>query len=230
MSLDPQKIVQAMQAHGYRVDVGDDVMNIVYIEGMELDGRPNGNRPNCWDDLRTLIRVHPTGQAEVLGAWEATTEPGEYWTDNPMNSAGAFHIDIGQQTAWCPGEYHGAEALVQCRNLRGTRDGARHYARDGKPDVGMFGVHHHKGYDYPKNDIGRSSAGCQVGRTVAGHMEFMKLLHKDRRWAQSFVWTSTVMPAAWITSAVAPPLVLVTVDHPTGRPTIDSIRKMLHMG
>lgn len=229
--LDATKIVQAMQSHGYRVDSGDDVMNLVYIEGMELNGTPNGNRPNCWDDIRTLIRVSPDGQAHVLGAWEATTEPGQYWSDNPMNPAGAFHIDLGQQTAWLPGEYHDSPALRQSAHLHGTRDGKRHYARDGKPDFGDFGVHHHKGYDYPKNNIGKSSAGCQVGRTVAGHMEFWNLIKTDRRFSSSFMWTSTVMPAAWVTSA-APP-VLVTIDpvddHPSGRPLIESIKHMIGM-
>jgi hypothetical protein len=225
--LDPNKIIQAMHARGYPVDVGDDVMNIIYPEGMELDGTPNSNRPNYWDDLRTLVRVHPSGQAELLGAWEATTEPGEYFTQNPMNDAGAFHIDLGPQTAWIPGAYHDAPALVQARSLHGTRDSARHYARDGKPDFGMFGVHHHKGYDYPKNNIGRSSAGCQVGRTVAGHMQFMDLLKRDRRWGQSgFVWTSTVMSASWITNAAPPILVTADLAHPSGRPLIDSLRHM----
>lgn len=229
--LDANGIVQAMRVHGYRVDVGEDLMNIVYIEGMELNGMPNGNRPNCWDDIRTLIRVHASGQAEVLGAWEATTEPGQYWTDHPMNASGAFHIDLGQQTAWVAGEYHGAEALTQARPLSGTRDGARHYARDGVRVTGMYGVHHHKGYDYAKNNIGKSSAGCQVGRTVAGHLEFMRILHTDRRWSPQFVWTSTVMPAASITAGAAPiglPGNLVTID-PVERPFITSIKHMLGM-
>lgn len=225
--LDTQKIVQAMQSHGYRLDIGDDVMNIVYIEGMELDGTPNGNRPNCWDDLRTLIRVHPSGQTELLFACEATTEPGAYWTENPMNPDGAFHIDLGQQTAWVPGSYHDHPALVQARNLNGTRDSKRHYARDGAHVSGLYGVHHHAGYDYPKNNIGKSSAGCQVSRLVSKHLECMDILHSDKRWSSSFVWTSTVMPAAWVTHASAP--VLVTIDQQP-RPLIDSIRSLLHLG
>lgn len=217
--LDPNKIVAAMRAHGYTVDVGDDVMNIVYIEGMELSGLPNGNRPNCWDDLRMLIRIGPDGNAKLLGAWDATTEPGKYWTDNPMNPGGAFHIDLGQQTAWCSGMYHSREALVQCRPLHGRRDNQKHYARDGSPVTGEFGVHHHAGYDYPKNDIGKSSAGCQVGRTVAGHLEFMRLLHTDKRWTPNFVWTSTVLTAADVLNAsLAPPPVLVTIDPPPTSP------------
>lgn len=223
--LDATKIVQAMQTRGYRVDFGDDVMNLLYIEGMNLDGSPNGNRPNCWDDIRVLLR-NGTGGPKILGAWEATTEPGAYWSsvEHRMNKDGAFHIDLGQQTAWVPGEYHDAPALRQARNLHGTRDGKVHYARDGKPDFGMFGVHHHKGYDYPKNNIGQSSAGCQVGRTVAGHMEFWHILKTDSRFSPTFVWTSTVMSAAWVTSA-APP-VIVTVDAPKSR-WIDTIRKTL---
>lgn len=220
--LDATKIIEAMQAHGYKVDVGEDVMNLVYVEGMELDGTPNGNRPNYWDDLRILVRVHGDNSAEILGAWEATTEPGVYWTDNPMNADGAFHLDLGQQTAWSLGTYHDREALRQCRPIHGTRSAVHHYARDGKPDYGDFGVHHHCGYDYPKNDIGRSSAGCQVGRTVAGHTEFMKLVHTDSRMRAdpSFVWTSTVMPAAMVLGASAP--VLVTADAPA-RPLISSL-------
>jgi hypothetical protein len=224
--LDANKIIQAMQSHNYHVDIGDDVMNIVYIEGMELSGTPNGNRPNCWDDLRTLIRVHPNMQAEVLGAWEATTEPGEYYTQNPMNPGGAFHIDLGQQTAWSLGQYHEREALRQCRPLHGTRDNTRHYARDGAKVFGDFGVHHHAGYDYAKTNIGKSSAGCQVGRTVAGHLEFMRLLHTDSRMAPQFVWTSTVLPAAWVTSAAAPILVTADAAHPSGRPLLSTLRNM----
>lgn len=227
--MDPMRIVQAMQARGYRVDVGNDVMNIVYIEGMELSGAPNGNRPNCWDDVRMLIRVAPGGQASILGAWEATTEPGQYWTDHPMNAAGAFHIDLGQQTAWVPGMYHNAEALVQARSLKGTRDGARHYARDGMHVEGMYGVHHHKGYDFAKDNIGKSSAGCQVGRTVAGHMEFMNILHTDRRWSPSFMWTSTVMPASWITASAPPVFVTIDTIDPSGRPLVSSIKHMFGM-
>lgn len=227
--LDAKRITQAMQAHGYRVDIGEDVMNIVYIEGMDLDGRPNGNRPNCWDDIRTLIRVHAGGQAEIIGAWDATTEPGQYWTDHPMNASGAFHIDLGQQTAWSLGEYHGSEALVQVRPLNGTRDGARHYARDGVHVTGMFGVHHHKGYDYPKDNIGKSSAGCQVGRTVEGHLEFMRILRTDRRFSPQYVWASTVLPAFWVeASAPSMPTNLVTID-PIERPLITSIKHMLGM-
>lgn len=223
MTLDPNKIVLAMQSRGYPLAVGDDVMNIVYVEGMELTGMPNGNRPNCWDDIRTLVRVRPNMQAEVLGAWEATTEPGEYWTDNPMDARGAFHIDLGQQTAWFLDQYHGHEALRQCRPLHGTRDGKRHYARDGVPVFGDFGVHHHAGYDYPKNNIGRSSAGCQVGRTIDGHLEFMSIIHTDSRVKanRGFVWSSTVLSAAWVTNAHAP--ILVTAD-PVKRSLIEDIR------
>lgn len=225
--LDATKIIQAMQTRGYRVDFGDDVMNLVYIEGMELNGMPNGNRPNCWDDIRVLVRNGPAGQ-KILGAWEATTEPGAYWSapEHRMNAAGAFHIDLGQQTAWVPGTYHDAPALVQGKPIHGTRDGKVHYGRDGTKDFGMFGVHHHKGYDYPKSDIGKSSAGCQVGRTVAGHLEFWNILKTDKRFSETFVWTSTVLSAAWVTSAAAP--IIVTADNPTGgRPLIASIRKML---
>lgn len=231
--LDANRIVQAMKAHGYRVDEGPDMLNIVYIEGVDLDGTPNGNQPNHWDDVRMLIQV-VDGQAKIVGAWEATTEPGEYWTKNLMNPEGSFHVDIGQQTAWSLGSYHNREALIQARPVNGTRDNKRHYARDGKHVSGFFGVYHHAGYNYPKNNIGQSSAGCLVGRTVDGHLEFMKLLRtKDHRFSPTFVWTATVMPVSWINATAALPLppMLVTVENgPSGRPLISALRNLFSKG
>lgn len=196
------RIVAAMRQRGYEVFEGPDVVNICYVEGMNLDETSNANRHNAWDDLRVVFR-YDQGKATILGKWEATTEPGAYWTDHPMNSDGAFHIALGQQTAWVMGEYHGHPALRQSGNLSGTRDKVKDYKRDGGHVNGQFGVHHHAGYNYKKDDIGRSSAGCQVGRTTAGHDDFIRIVSADRRYKadKKFVWTSTVMPAAWVTGA-----------------------------
>ncbi|MDZ8140831.1 MAG: hypothetical protein RM049_37020 [Nostoc sp. DedQUE04] len=38
---------------------------------------------------------------------EASTEPGKYYTENPMNSNGAFRIAFGNyQDAWKIGKHH----------------------------------------------------------------------------------------------------------------------------
>ena len=195
------RIITIMREQGYQVFVGEDVMNIVYIEGAEVKGGvPNKNRPNAFDDIRMLIRVQLDGSTKLLGMWDATTLPGRYWTQNRMNARGAFQIRLGQQSCWTMGSYHNQPALVQTYEIEGTRDNNEDYHRDGPTYKGLFGVHHHGGYDYPHDDLGKSSAGCQVGRAIAGHLEFMKILKTDKRYQDNhnFVFTSTVMPVEWI--------------------------------
>ena len=112
-----------------------------------------------------------------------------------MEPGGAFHIALGQQTAWIMGQYHVQTALKQVRDLVGTRDLHKDFKRQGDPVKGDFGVHHHWGYNFPKDNAGKSSAGCQVGRTETGHNEFINILKHDERYIQDhdFVWTSTVL-------------------------------------
>lgn len=197
------RVYRAMKKGGFAVADGNDVFNIIYVEGMDPDGTPNKNRYNAFDDLRMLLQV-VDGKPRIVFKQDATTEPGKFWSDNPMNSRGAFHIALGQQTCWVMGEYHDNPALVQEGPIKGYRAGEGHYRREGPLlTEGDIGVHHHGGYNYPHDDLGRSSAGCQVGRLVAQHAEFMRLLKTDRRYRENrnFKFTSTVLTADEVVKA-----------------------------
>lgn len=195
------KIIRAMERKGYAVSAAPGTFNMIYVEGMDVDGTPNHNRFNAFDDIRVLIQVADGGVPKIVHVGEATTEPGKFWTDNRMNPDGAFHIALGPQTCWRMGEYHNAPALVQCLPIKGYRDGQNHYRREGplltEPDIG---VHHHGGYNLSRDDLGRSSAGCQVERLVSGHLQSMTILKSDARYRANpnFVFTSTVLSAAEI--------------------------------
>ena len=76
-------VVAAMERKGYQVDRGPGEVNIVYVEGMNPDGTANADEANKWNDLRLLIRFEG-GEPRIIGEWAATTEPGRYWTENPM--------------------------------------------------------------------------------------------------------------------------------------------------
>jgi hypothetical protein len=194
------QIVRAMEALNYKVDRGPGELNVVYAEGTDVDGAPNTNRPNAFDDCRLLIGFE-SGRPTIVGAWEATTEPGKYWTENRMNADGAFHIALGQQQCWRRGTYHDMPALVEVEPVRGTRDDNEDYSRTGDAAAeGNFGVHHHGGYDYPRDDMGRSSAGCLVGRSVQGHARFMALIDGDPRQKAdpARLWRATVLSAAQV--------------------------------
>jgi hypothetical protein len=192
-----ERLLIAASNRGAAISGGSDVYNIIYVEGLSPSGRKTGNRDNAFDDARFLVQIIGN-TPRLAGAWEATTEPGKFWTQHRMDPRGAFHIDLGYQEVWRMGEYHDIPALVQVKPIRGYRDGNNSYKREGKLYVeDDLGVHHHGGYDYPVDDLGRSSAGCQVGRTIAGHARFMGLLSTDRRYKADhrFVFGSTVLPA-----------------------------------
>jgi hypothetical protein len=196
--LDANKILQMYKDKNYAFDVGERYYNISYIEGLNPDGTSNSHISNHWDDLRVVWQALPDGTARVVGAWEATTRAGKYFEIlHPMQAEGAFHIALGPQTVWTMGQYHDQTALKQVLDITGTRDVHRNYLRDGPTLTGLFGIHHHWGYNYPHDDLGRSSAGCQVGRLKDGHNEFIAILKQDIRYQRNnqFVWTSTVFEA-----------------------------------
>jgi len=193
------RIVRAMQQRGHWIARHPDCLNIVYVEGLDPDGEPNDNAPNRFNDLRLLVRI-VDGVPGVAGVWEATTEPSRRWTQDPMNPQGAARIAFGQYKAWAVGTHHGHEALVQVAPVTVYRDANKDYRRDGdERDTGLFGINQHWGYDLPRNDLGTSSAGCLVGRSTAGHREFMRLVKSDKRYVVSdgdYRFITTVMPAS----------------------------------
>lgn len=195
-----EKIIAYCEKKGYKVAKETGYKNIIYIEGMNPNGTLNNNALNVWNDLRIVIEFKD-GKPKMIGCWEATTNPGKYYTYNPMNPKGAAIIAFGQYTAWQVGTHGQAcphEALVQTGgSVTVHRDANRSGTRDAGDsiDSGLFGINQHWGGDSPKSDIGRWSAGCQVGRTKQGHREFMTIIKSDPRYQanRSFTFTSTII-------------------------------------
>jgi peptidoglycan hydrolase-like protein with peptidoglycan-binding domain len=193
------RIIRYMQAKGYQIFQGIRQYNIVYIEGMNADGTLNKDTPNQFNDRRLVIQILD-GVPAIIGNWEATTEPGNRYTDRPMNPGGAARIKFGQYKAWQIG-IHGTsdrhEALVQTGGeLSVHRDLNKDYQRSGdKLDTGYFAINQHWGYDLPYTNVYFASAGCLVGRTRQGHREFMSLIKKDQRYQLNdrYVFYTTVI-------------------------------------
>lgn len=230
------RILAAMEQKGHRIDRGPDEINIVYVEGMSPDGTPNGDEANKWNDLRLVVRVED-GRPRIVGLWPATTEPGRYYTENPINPGGAARIQFGQYRAWQVGEHHAGkpsahEALVQTGGaVTVCRDLNKDYSRIGdKQEVGSFGINQHWGYDLAEVD--KASAGCLVGQSKTGHREFMALVKSDPRYQadHTFVFTTTVLDASTVRGvAVAerpaePPDVAPARD---GREEVRRIQRLL---
>jgi hypothetical protein len=199
-----------MQKGGHWVGRHPDCLNIVYVEGMDDDGTPNVDAPNVFNDLRVVLRVNRAGTPEIEELWEATTEPGKHYTlIEKLDPRGAARIAFGQYKAWSVGTHMAGrpsahEALVQTAPIQVFRDLNQDFERTGDQTfTGLFGVNQHWGFDLPKSDIGRASAGCLVGRTKTGHRAFMALCKADPRYTANngYRFLTTVLPAATVATA-----------------------------
>lgn len=177
------RIVRYLLEQNYWVPAGDRRFSIVYCEGMNPDGQLNNDKFNEWNDARIVIEIPDnTFTPCIVGAWDGTCEPGDKYTYNPMNPAGAFRIAFGQYRAWKVGIHNNNhEALVQVGEVSGFRDANKDGIRTGDKRVkGLYGINQHHGWDMAQ--VKGASAGCLVGRFKKGHAEFMRLIKSDRRY------------------------------------------------
>lgn len=193
-----QKILARYQANNWVLFKDPGQINIVYLEGVDREGKANDDRLNYWNDRR-IVFTFREGNPVILGNWEATTEPSRYYTNNPLSQKGAARIAFGQYKAWKVGIHGNSEpheSLVQVNPLPVYRDLNKDGFRTGdKIQTGIFGINQHHGYDMPVDNIGTASAGCLVGRTRRGHTEFMNFLKRDPRYLRdkNFVFTAAIL-------------------------------------
>ncbi|MEM9092744.1 MAG: hypothetical protein AAGC93_28955 [Cyanobacteria bacterium P01_F01_bin.53] len=195
------RILSYMDSKGYKIFEGLREYNIVYVEGMNPNGSLNSDSDNVFNDIRLVIEIIDGYPKIVGGPWLASTEPGRYYVNNPMNSKGAARIQFSQYTAWQVGIHGNSEpheALIQTGGIVSVhRDFDKNGIRTGdKLDTGYFGINQHSGYDNPVRNVGRASAGCLVARSRAEHRQFMALIKQDWRYQRDrqFIFTSTIIP------------------------------------
>ncbi len=198
------RLVKAMQSKRLWISRHPDCVNIVYVEGMDGDGKRNADAANEFNDLRMVLRVTRAGSPQIVDQWESTTEPGKFFTIGPeTHPLGAARIAFGQYKSWSVGTHKAGkpsahEALVQTDDIEIFRDRNRDFQRPGDQKfTGMFAINQHWGFDLPKTDIRNASAGCLVGRTKAGHRAFMALCKTDPRFVtnNSYRFMTAVLPA-----------------------------------
>lgn len=189
------RIVAYMLEEGYYISLGEKCYNIVYVEGMNVDGTLNNDAEDKFNDLRCLIEI-VNGSPRFAGKWAGTCEPGRYWTTWGHRQArgwerGAARIKFGQYRAWRVGIHNGNhEALINPEEFPVDvyRDVNEDMVRTGDPLDKTYGINQHHGY---MNDvsstvsIGGASAGCLVGQTIDEHKKFMELVKSDVRYQAS---------------------------------------------
>jgi peptidoglycan hydrolase-like protein with peptidoglycan-binding domain len=162
---------------------------------------------NSFDDIMgCAYTVNGLWKVEV---WPATTDPGLYYRENPMNVAGTAILCPGQYTSWKIGLHRGSyEALIQTAgSVTVWRDANKDEILDHPPgsDVtGYFGINLHR--SSTKTDtveeaeaakVNKWSAGCQVHARVDAFNEMMTLAHKQQDELGIGEFTYTLMDQWW---------------------------------
>jgi hypothetical protein len=155
-----KNIVAAVQSKGYRVfknPSGHD-LNIVGI-------RNKGSRANRFDDWLTVFYWYD--EVWNLFAFPATTDPGIFYRQNPLNVRGTAIMKPGQyRHAYKVGRHSGYKALQQVGAITVFRD-------DNMDDeLNVDGVEEHSGLhainihrasrQRASTQVDKWSAGCQV--------------------------------------------------------------------
>lgn len=195
-----KRLLRYMRAHNYWIARSPNMYNIIYVEGMNDDGTLNDDAFNEWNDRRLVVHVGAEGVPELVVNDQGTTEPGTFYTNNPLNTKGAARIAFGQYKAWVDGLHQGWQpALVQREALKVHRD----LNKDGKRsasdpiDIGKtFGVNQHSTSPNKTPDhVGPYSAGCLVGRRYQWHLTFLRIVKKDVRYQMNkgYLFMSTII-------------------------------------
>lgn len=124
-----------------------------YISGSQITG--NRVEPDKYDDSIVLFGT-------FLRAYKGTTDPGGFYTKNPLNPDGAARLVTGKTYKYHKGLHRKKWALVQAASVTVVRDIDRDFEIDPTDpiDKGWFGVNIHAGG--ASEAIGKNGAGCQV--------------------------------------------------------------------
>ncbi len=151
--------------------------------------------PNRFDDeIHVFYKSKPTKWEYHI--FKATTDPGTFWLENPMQPQGTAILAQGQYVnAYQIGLHQGKyEALVQVAPISIMRDYDRTAKLDflnGKKESGMFGINIHRAMAQGKTKfIDKFSAGCQVFQSADDFNFFMKLCEKHAKlYGNKFTYT-----------------------------------------
>lgn len=192
-----ENIITYMLANDHYIARGKNRYNIVYVEGVDHNGKLNNDQNNVWNDRRIVFSIPDLENPILNGNWLATTEPGAYYTYNPMNPEGAFRIKFGQYKSWKVGKHGRTQytALAQYADVEGYRDKNKDFKRTNDKLVkGLFGINQHHGWDMDL--VGMNSAGCLVGQSIEGHQQFMSIVMSDIRYKlnNNYVYYTTIIP------------------------------------
>ncbi len=181
-----QNILNALTKKRYTIYTKPYQLNIVGV-------RANNAQPNSFDDSINVFYKDNAGNWQFKSN-PATTDPGTYYLNNPMNVNGTAIVIPGQyinshKIGLHKGEY---TALVQQGNIQVTRDFNKDNKLDfrtGKEETGTFGINIHKAGSN-STVVDKWSAGCQVFARSADFDAFISLCQQHSNlYGNNFTYT-----------------------------------------
>jgi len=151
---------------------------------------------NSFDDVIILIYKTPTG-SWTRQIYQATTDPGRYYTMTPVQGKGTAILVPGQYRAtYKIGVHRGKyKALCQCKPVKVYRDGNKNNVYDWNPDTiekGQFGINIHKAGKISTR-VDTWSAGCQVLANETDFKCFMNYCQKQINNGKGKYFTYTLL-------------------------------------
>jgi len=187
-------IQKAMLEKGYKYFTSDNYdVNIIGIRNSDTDGKVT----NKFDDTMTISYKDEDGEWEYH-EFDCTTDPGDDWMDNNMNSKGCAVLKPGQYRSSHKLRLHGGKylALGQQKSLTVYRDRNKNDKYDfdeSTTDTGLFGINIHRASKYKgkkSTQVNKWSAGCQVIAANDDWHEFLDICQTAREvWGNNFSYT-----------------------------------------
>ena len=170
---------------------GEFNVNIIGIRNSDTCNRIT----NHYDDLITISYMK--GNKWKYFQWPATTDPGKYWMDHPLNNKGCAILVPNQYRGIYEIDKHRGKYYALCQRLGSVevyRDGNENDVYDLEPeeiDKGYFGINIHRSSAYnTTTEIDKYSAGCQVFSNPLDFKEFMHIVKEASRfWGNKFTYT-----------------------------------------
>ena len=153
------RIVSALEFRKYKVFRGEYDLNIVGVRSRDLQA-------NTFNDWITMFHLRASG-IWAFYAFQATTDPGTYWRQNPENTSGTGILATGQHRGlWRLGQHRGVyQAFTQAAPVKVWRDNDRNAVLDvgRQSETGMFGINMHRAKEEGASaNVDKWSAACQV--------------------------------------------------------------------
>ena len=175
----PDVLLAAYSKRGWKPFTdGDYNLNIIGIRAAD-------DKSNTFNDLICLL--YKVDGKWVLKKYDATTDPGLYYREHPLNVKGTAILKDGYyRNSFGIGLHHGKyRCLVQIKPLTLWRDNNKNSTLDfgGRTTEEMAEIHIHRATASGVSKyVDKWSAGCQVIASSSDYAEFMSIIDTSTKY------------------------------------------------